>query len=212
MIAEHLVTTYIEQRRRPRVRRERQPGAVRPVPGVDVPAPAADCTYVVQSGAGQLVRKERQQARWKEMSWDQRAFYRMVNLAGWLIVLYRWCLVIPIKAPADAAAWLLRKGLRGYPKARSFVITHAGGFVTGSEYEQRSTICASCPMLRRKELQGVGIIRRSNSRQLFRRFRRRIHESCKAESCGCPDWMLADLRWKRRLRAWTCPNGEFEVA
>lgn len=192
MIAEHMDEAYRAQRARGRVRRDRGRAPVRPVIGVDLPGKPE----LARSPSPSL-RRERLAARWDSMPWDQQWFYRIMNVVGWGLVIYRWAVLVPTKAPAGATAWLLRTALHGYPKARSFILTHAGGFVGGAEHAHRTATCANCAMLRRKPI----------PRRWWRI--RRVHESCKAESCGCPDWTPADLRWKRWLAVWRCPKGMF---
>lgn len=87
--------------------------------------------------------------------------------------------------------WLAKKAPKYYPLVKSFVKAHAGGPTTMMERIERKGICDQCPY--RYDYEGREWCRGDND----------------GKGCGCGHWRPANLKHKRRLAAFKCPQGKF---
>lgn len=78
-----------------------------------------------------------------------------------------------------------------YADIRSFILAHASGRLKSNAAEARYAHCAKCAHLQVKD--GIEYCHGDNG----------------GRGCGCGEHCFSKLRWKLKLRAWSCPIGHF---
>ena len=134
----------------------------------------------------QRIRRAKEQAaKPKGDSWDVRWVKKACSWSISAVVFWNQAIT------GAWVMWLAKRIPQKYPLWKSFAKAHAGGLVGWMTQLERKAICDKCPY--RYDYEGREWCRGDNG----------------GKGCGCGHWRPANLKHKRRLAAFKCPQDKF---